>query len=108
MASSAESREAFVESALRFLVAYNFDGIDFDWEYPAQNGGISDDRENLAELLKLLRNRLSKWDLLLTVAVPISVSVAETAYDVAALAEWVFQIWLLSIVLSLTWKCKEG
>lgn len=87
MASSPESREAFVESTLRFIVAYNFDGIDFDWEYPAQNGGISEDRENLSELLKLLKSRLSKWNLLLTVAVPISVSVAETAYDVAALSE---------------------
>lgn len=76
-----------MESVLRFIVAYNFDGIDFDWEYPGQNGGIGEDRENLAELLKLLKSRLSKWDLLLTVAVPISVSVADSAYDVAALSE---------------------
>lgn len=87
MASSAESRETFVESVLRFIVAYKFDGIDFDWEYPSQNGGISEDRENFAELLRLLKSRLSKWDLLLTVAVPISVDVAETAYNVSALSE---------------------
>lgn len=87
MASSAESREGFVESVLRFIVAYNFDGIDFDWEYPAQNGGIAEDKENLAQLLKLLKTRLSKWDLLLTVAVPISVEIADSAYDISALTE---------------------
>lgn len=76
-----------MESVLRFIVAYNFDGIDFDWEYPGENGGILEDRENLAELLKLLKSRLSKWGLLLTVAVPISVSVADSAYDVAALSQ---------------------
>lgn len=87
MAESAASREAFVESVLRFIVAYGFDGVDFDWEYPGQYGGIPEDRENFAELLRLLKLRLSKWDLLLTVAVPISISVAESGYDVATLSE---------------------
>jgi chitinase len=35
LAESEESREKFADSALKFLAHYNFDGLDFDWEYPA-------------------------------------------------------------------------
>lgn len=39
MASSTKSREAFIESALKTLKRYDFDGLDVDWEYP-----VADDR----------------------------------------------------------------
>lgn len=87
MSSTAESRAAFVESVLRFLVAYDFDGLDLDWEYPTERGGIPADKDNFSELLKLLKSRLSTWDLLLTIAVPISTEVSDKAYDLSAINE---------------------
>lgn len=87
MAASEESRSAFVESVMRFVVTYDFDGFDFDWEYPTERGGLPEDRENFAELLKLLKTRLEKWGLLLTIAVPFSTEVSANAYDISVISQ---------------------
>lgn len=44
MVSNPASRAVFVNSVIRFLQQYNFDGLDFDWEYPANRGGIPSDK----------------------------------------------------------------
>lgn len=36
MAADSERRKRFVKSALEFVLKYNFDGLDLDWEYPTQ------------------------------------------------------------------------
>ncbi|XP_022910902.1 acidic mammalian chitinase-like [Onthophagus taurus] len=84
MVSDSSYRKAFIESVLRLLAVYGFDGIDIDWEYPTERGGILDDKTNFGLLLKELKEQLKKWDLLLTIAVPSSVPVAEHAYDLEA------------------------
>ena len=39
-ATSDKHRAAFVKSAVRYIVAFGFDGIDIDWEYPGfEHGG---------------------------------------------------------------------
>ena len=44
MASTPGSRAVFVQSAVDFLLKHAFDGLDMDWEYPANRGGIAEDR----------------------------------------------------------------
>lgn len=34
MVASAARRQKFIRSAVKFLDAYHFDGIDLDWEFP--------------------------------------------------------------------------
>lgn len=89
MAYDNKSREAFVESVVRFLVQYNFDGLDFDWEYPTQRGGIPEDRANFVETLALLKNKLKVWNLLLTIAVPFSTAISDSAYNVTEIEKYV-------------------
>ncbi len=38
MALTAESRSAFVSSAVDMVLEYGFDGLDVDWEYPGKQG----------------------------------------------------------------------
>jgi chitinase len=60
MAKDATRRKAFVDSAVRFLQQFDFDGIDIDWEYPGSPGAVPGaespaDPANYLQLLKDLR-----------------------------------------------------
>lgn len=56
------TRLQFTNSAIDVIRKHSLDGIDLDWEYPAQPGpGIKfrpEDKENFTLLLKMLRERL--------------------------------------------------
>jgi chitinase len=60
-ALTAESRTAFVDSAVKLLIDEQLDGIDLDWEYPGLAGpGIghrAEDKQNFTLLLQALRER---------------------------------------------------
>lgn len=62
MASTAENRKVFIDSAIEFINKHQLDGIDIDWEYPGLPGGGNkfrkEDRENFTFLMKELREAL--------------------------------------------------
>jgi chitinase len=58
-----ESRTAFAESCVDFIIKYGFDGIDIDWEYPVSGGLASnikrpEDKQNFTLLMQKLREKL--------------------------------------------------
>lgn len=53
MAATAENRERFAESAVEFIRRYDLDGIDYDWEFPAE-----DEAWDLTAMLRTLRSAL--------------------------------------------------
>ena len=53
MAGSKEGRRNFVEHALQYLRTHHFDGLDLDWEYPANRGSPPEDKDNFSLLLKV-------------------------------------------------------
>lgn len=63
VALTEESRTAFADSCVDFIVKHGFDGVDIDWEYPV-SGGMStnirrpEDKQNFTLLLKKLREKL--------------------------------------------------
>ena len=62
MAATKENRKKFVDSAVRFLLEYDLDGLDVDWEYPgmyaAGNPYMPEDKENFTSLMKELRETM--------------------------------------------------
>lgn len=54
-----ESRTAFAESCVDFIVQYGFDGVDIDWEAPSN----STDKHNFTLLLQKLREKLDSQGL---------------------------------------------
>ena len=64
MASTAETRKAFVQSTIDFIEKYQLDGVDIDWEYPAipaaGTGARDEDKQNFTLLMKELREALDK------------------------------------------------
>lgn len=87
IASDPLRRSSFVKSALQFLLKYGFDGLDLDWEYPTQEGGKPEDRENFTQLVKELRSAFRKHNLLLTAALGASAALIDEAYNVEVLSE---------------------
>ena len=63
-ALTAESRTRFAKSAADFVLKYNLDGIDIDWEYPNQVGAGNthrkEDIENFTLLMKATREALDE------------------------------------------------
>lgn len=60
-----DSRDKFAESIVKYLIKYDFDGIDLDWEFPVNGGWGSikarpEDRENFSAFLIVLRDKLNK------------------------------------------------
>jgi chitinase len=49
-----ETRTAFVDSAVKIMLDYGFDGIDLDWEFPYGTG----DNQQLLWLLQMIRAKL--------------------------------------------------
>lgn len=57
------SRLIFANSVLEFILSYNFDGVDLDWEYPVSGGKVGninrpEDKQNYTLLLKTIREVL--------------------------------------------------
>ncbi|EFX90232.1 hypothetical protein DAPPUDRAFT_220226 [Daphnia pulex] len=75
----------FVSKALAFVRQYNFDGLDFDWEYPG-DPGKPEDKANFITLLNMLRDAFKPYNLLLTMAPSCSIKRAEVSYDIPGIA----------------------
>lgn len=65
MALTKESRRLFIDSVVKYVDLHQLDGLDIDWEFPAQMGAPGnhfrpDDKHNYTLLLKELRARFRK------------------------------------------------
>ncbi|XP_073847079.1 probable chitinase 10 [Musca autumnalis] len=90
MARDPSRRRAFIDSAVAFIKQYGFDGLDIDWEYPAQREGSSpQDKQNFVTLLKELKEALSPLHLELGIAVGASASTAAISYDIPNISKYV-------------------
>nr|BDV12031.1 endochitinase-like protein [Haemaphysalis longicornis] len=89
MVSTTGRRHTFINSALKWVQTYGFDGFDLDWEYPGayDRGGAYSDRANFLLLVKELRSVFNQYKLLLTAAVPVAKFRLQEGYEVAELGE---------------------
>ncbi|XP_033215238.1 acidic mammalian chitinase-like [Belonocnema kinseyi] len=67
--SDSNLRARFVSNIVAFLKQYNFNGLDVDWEYPAQRGGKPSDKENFVILLRELKQTFGREGFSLSAAV---------------------------------------
>ncbi|XP_053686883.1 chitinase-3-like protein 1 [Sabethes cyaneus] len=80
-------RQRFIQDAVAFCRKYDFDGVDLDWEYPAQRGGNeANDKENHALWLEEMRKVFDRKGLLLSAAVASAEFSSGTSYDIPRVA----------------------
>jgi len=108
MAADPAKRATFVQSAVELVRKYGFDGLDFDWEYPANRGGVPSDKPNFINLVRELKNALGTYNLLLTGAVSAGKYTIDSAYDVPALASIFDQIHLMAYDFHGAWDSFTG
>jgi chitinase len=116
MVSAVANRRKFVDSAMNFCRKWGFDGLDLDWEYPGfvGRGGRQTDKANFVLLLQELKTAFAaegigsgREPLLLTAAVGVGPSTANTAYDVPSLDEHLDMINLMTYDMYGCWDASR-
>ncbi|KFM57731.1 Chitotriosidase-1, partial [Stegodyphus mimosarum] len=108
MASNPASRAIFVKSVVDFCLKYDFDGLDMDWEYPANRGGAEEDKENFVLLLKELKEAFAPYGLVLSAAVSAGQKTIDKAYDIAQVGKYLDIINVMAYDFHGSWENVTG
>eukprot|EP00929_Paragymnodinium_shiwhaense_P033090 TRINITY_DN18238_c0_g1_i1.p1 TRINITY_DN18238_c0_g1~~TRINITY_DN18238_c0_g1_i1.p1 ORF type:complete len:799 (+),score=136.39 TRINITY_DN18238_c0_g1_i1:173-2569(+) len=120
LASSETTIRTFAKNVIDFCRKWGFDGFDLDWEYPVVPGHNSNNRigkawqetpqdyKNYITMLRIMKEEFQKENpnnpLLLTAAVGVGKSTAETAYDIPEMNKHLDLINLMTYDLHGAWE----
>ncbi|KAI1780015.1 glycoside hydrolase family 18 protein [Hypoxylon cercidicola] len=111
VAASEAARHTFATTAVKLMTDWGFDGIDIDWEFPANDA----EKENLVKLLEACRHALDRHSLLNGLKYRFTISVASPAtpvnyenLDLVAMNKYVDTWHLMAYDYSGSWDTVSG
>ncbi|XP_071105821.1 chitinase-3-like protein 1 [Haliotis cracherodii] len=115
MSHTPSGRKEFADSVVKFVRDNNFDGVDVDWEYPANRGGPPEDKHHYTELLQALYDAFvveaqqsGRPRLMLTAAVAAGKPNIDTAYEIPEISRILDFISVMTYDLHGSWENHTG